>query len=390
MLLLKSEYMKAVFSLLTLMVVFIVACSATSTTPAPSNEDTQPAATSAPSNEDTQPVTAPTPSNEDTLPELAPDGYRSISAGAYQTCGVRADDTVECWSPETANFEALGDLGDLEGFLSLFELEPSNPPAGEFTAVSTGAFHSCGIRANDTVECWIAETISTEENLNFEILNPPSGEFKSVSAGGLYSCGIRADDTVDCWVAVSDASNESGLTLELLSAGITPPSGEFKSVSVGFFHACGIRTADRAECWGFGNFLLGRKEFDPSGEFTTVSAGTFHNCGIRADGTVECWGSGVTDSIGSEEGYYLELLNSPSGEFKAISAGGVHNCGIRTDDTIECWGDNEVISQFDDPPSGKFSAVSVGVVHNCATGLDGTVECWNLSAPDVSGDPTSP
>ena len=28
---------------------------------------------------------------------------------------------------------------------------------------------------------------------------PPSGEFASVSAGRLHTCGVRQDDSVECW-----------------------------------------------------------------------------------------------------------------------------------------------------------------------------------------------
>ncbi len=327
-------------------------------------------------------------------PGLVSDGFNSVSAGTLHTCGVRANNTVHCWSPQVVNFkdvEELGELGELFGF---FEIELSDPPAGEFKTVSAGTLHNCGVRMDDTVECWISGTSNDEEFSNFELLDPPSREFKSVSAGGLHSCGIRADDTVDCWLALMDTSAED-FGAAILFAGINPPSGEFKSVSAGILHSCGVRADNSVDCWGIGDSLggfLGQglgQSGPPSGEFKTVGASFIHSCGIRADNTVECWSGGLGDISVDIEGFD-ELFNMPSGEFTAIDTGIVHNCGIRTDNTIECWGPSEVVGQLDDPPTGEFSAITVGAVHNCAIRMDGTVVCWELKIPDVSGDSTSP
>ena len=31
------------------------------------------------------------------------------------------------------------------------------------------------------------------------LTKPPDGSFKSVSTAGNYACGVRSDDTIDCW-----------------------------------------------------------------------------------------------------------------------------------------------------------------------------------------------
>ena len=102
-----------------------------------------------------------------------------------------------------------------------------------------------------------------------------STTFKTVSAGDLHSCGLRTDDTIECWGGdrwrLSDAL-----------------SGTFKAISV-VGHSCGLRTDDTIECWG--PDYSGRSSIDvPSGTFIAISTDYSHSCGLRTDDTIECWG----------------------------------------------------------------------------------------------------
>ena len=67
----------------------------------------------------------------------------------------------------------------------------SDAPPGEFTAVSGGDEHSCGLRTDATIVCW--------GNNQDDQADAPPGEFTAVSAGGAHSCGLRTDSTVTCW-----------------------------------------------------------------------------------------------------------------------------------------------------------------------------------------------
>lgn len=103
----------------------------------------------------------------------APKGsFKSIAAGDYNSCGVRADGTVTCWGYT----DTLGRW---------------TPAQGAFTAISAGSFHACGVRTDGLVACW-------GHNMGGEA-SPPGGTFSAVSAGGYGSCGIRPDDELVCW-----------------------------------------------------------------------------------------------------------------------------------------------------------------------------------------------
>ncbi|WP_420436714.1 hypothetical protein [Candidatus Poriferisocius sp.] len=78
-----------------------------------------------------------------------------------------------------------------QSLVNTYRLESSS-----FTAVAAGGFHSCGIRINNTVECWGANWYGQ--------VNVPAGRFAAVSAGYRHSCGVRADGAVECWDWTAD------------------------------------------------------------------------------------------------------------------------------------------------------------------------------------------
>ena len=84
---------------------------------------------------------------------------------------MRRDGSVECW----------GD--DYHG--------QATPPAGEFSSVSAGYYHTCGVKTDGTVVCWGDD----EEGQ----VTPPAGEFTSVSSKQRSTCGVKRDGSVECW-----------------------------------------------------------------------------------------------------------------------------------------------------------------------------------------------
>jgi hypothetical protein len=190
--------------------------------------------------------------------------------------------------------------------------------AGSFKSVSAGYFHTCGVKADDTLACW--------GNNDYGEATPPAGSFKSVSAGAVHTCGVKADDTLACW-------GQSGY------GQATPPAGSFKSVSASAFHTCGVKADDTLACWGESGY---GQATPPAGSFKSVNAGTYHTCGVKADDTLACWGR---NDYGQ--------ATPPAGSFKSVSAGAWHTCGVKADDTLACWGNNDLgqaTPPSEDPP----------------------------------------
>ena len=122
------------------------------------------------------------------------------------------------------------------------------------------------------------------------LLEPPEGRFMSVSVGLWLDCGIKVDNSAECWGIGPVISDE-----------LNPPEGKYTSVSVGDDHACGIRIDQTVVCWGsnqgFDGDFLGQAT-PPDGPFEVINAGGYHTCGFRPDGEIRCWG-GI---VGGQEG----------------------------------------------------------------------------------------
>jgi actin-like ATPase involved in cell morphogenesis len=234
----------------------------------------------------------------------------------------------------------------------------SSPPEGtEFTTISAGARHTCGVDADEIVACWGDDSEGQA--------TPPSAErFVSLSAGRNHTCGIRADQTVHCWGQARE--------------GQRTPQGDrrYTTISAGWDHTCGLRTDETITCWGPER---GGASSPPVGEFVALDAGAQHSCAIRADDTVECWGADGRDDTADP------TAPSAGERFTSISAGDLHTCGIHFDDTVACWGDDQYGQST--PPEGRFVAISAGGVHTCGLRPDDSVDCWGAlgGPPDAAG-----
>ena len=157
-----------------------------------------------------------------TLPALV-----LLQATTFTACGdgLPRGGTEPTVSPQ-ANQQPVSPIPGYEG---------DGTPIAEFAFVSAGHEHTCGLKADGSVECWGDD--------EYGQATPPPREFASVSAGFSYTCGVRADGSVECW-----GSNEGGYGNVLGQA--TPPKGEFISVSAGVDYTCSVTRDGSVACWG--------------------------------------------------------------------------------------------------------------------------------------------
>jgi alpha-tubulin suppressor-like RCC1 family protein len=258
-------------------------------------------------------------------------GYKSVSTGGYHTCGVRSDDRILCW----------GYNGDGQA--------PTTPSTDTFKSVSAGGNHTCGLRSDDRILCW------GDHLLGQAPTTPSTDTFKSVSAGGNHTCGLRSDDRILCW-----GDNTYG------QAPTAPSADTFKSVSAGGNHTCGLRSDDRILCWG--SNTSGQAPTAPSADtFKSISAGGSHTCGVRMDDRVICWGDDL----------YFQVSSAPGTDtFKSVSAGTYSSCGVRSDDKVVCWGYNGNGQAPTTPSADTFRHVSASASHTCGVRSDDKVVCW--------------
>lgn len=217
--------------------------------------------------------------------------FTSLSAQYNVVCGLRDTGQIVCWgaSPSTHN--------------------------GPYIALSTGEYHVCAIKANQTLECWSSDDDTVIET-------EPSGKYKGIASMNHYSCALisgGADDgKLQCW---GDSPNYDFRA--------PPTNTVFTRIIGGANHGCAIKPDKTIVCYG----LLYYPEFPASTAFKALgNGGATHYCGILSDDTIFCWGSdgGVGGPAASE----------PAGSFTSVVLGSNHTCGVTSANRVVCAGDN--------------------------------------------------
>ncbi len=176
-----------------------------------------------------------------------------IDPGGYSVCGLRPDGSALCY-----NFQGVP------------------PPEEErFAAISTAGAHACGLTKDGGALCWghnIAGQVSSLKNGEYiaEAVSPPEdGAFSAIVTGAYHTCGLRLDGSAVCWGydfdgwaervsgTVPDPDDAWGKELleqheRLSNIPISaPPADErFTAITAGVLHACGLRRDGGISCWG--------------------------------------------------------------------------------------------------------------------------------------------
>jgi alpha-tubulin suppressor-like RCC1 family protein len=224
-----------------------------------------------------------------------------VSAGYNHSLGVRANGTAWAWG-----FNAQGRLGD---GTETSRLSPVSVVGGfsDWIQVSAGGYQSLGLRANGTTWAWgrnafgqlgIGTVPSVFPNI-VAYASPLSvvggfTDWVQVSAGLAHSLGVRANGSAWAW-----GYNTGGQLGDNTTANKSSPVSivggftDWIQVSGGGSHSLGVRSNGTAWAWGFnGQGQLGdntttsrSSPVSVVGGFTDwiqVSAGLFHSLGVKS------------------------------------------------------------------------------------------------------------
>jgi alpha-tubulin suppressor-like RCC1 family protein len=272
------------------------------------------------------------------------------------TCGIRTDHTLWCWGPN-----GNGQLGDNTTGPDRFTPKQVGTRSN-WASVSAGASHTCAVRTDHTLWCWggdaqgqIGDGAATAGNHVLPTRVGTRSDWSAVSSGYQHTCGVRTDHTLWCWGSDGDGQLGDGETIGgQLAPHRVGSRTDWSSVSSGNRHTCGIRTDHSLWCWGGDGYeQLGDGaggDFRPSPtkvgtqlNWSSIRAGTFHTCGTRTDHTLWCWGWNSDGQIGDGTSGTNRSIPKRVGSLKnwaKAGAGGSHTCGVRTDHHLWCWGDS--------------------------------------------------
>jgi alpha-tubulin suppressor-like RCC1 family protein len=258
---------------------------------------------------------------------------------------------------------AIGEIAAW-GYNNEGECNVPEPNTG-FTAVSGGAFHSLGLRADSSIAAW-------GDNLfNQCVLPSPNTDFNSISAGGFHSLALKSNGSIVAW-----GSDNYGV------CDVPEPNTGFTAVAAGFYHSLGLK-ADTAGgsivAWGDTTFGQGTLP-SPNTGFTAIAAGGFHSLGLKIGGSIVAWGRNSDHQC---------VVPEPNTGFKTIAAGGSHSLGLKIDGSIIAWGDNS-FGQCNVPePNKGFIAIAAGGDHSLGLKIDGSIIAWGDNT-DLEGIVPSP
>lgn len=287
--------------------------------------------------------------------------WRSVSAGAFATCGRRADGNLYCWGDDGA-----GVLGNDAGGS---QSTPGVVVGGftDWTAVSVGFGTACGRRSTGRLYCWGRNergqagigAAGPQLEVPTEVVGGRT-DWVQVDVGDDHACGRRANGSLHCWGhdwfggIGNGAPQGSGVVVPAPAR--VAGGGVWSTVDVGSNTACARRPNGRLFCWGDdGSFQLGNGEPPRSrstpgevagGRTDWVSVGTAlsggHTCARRAGGRLFCWGSDSAGQVGSGlpfRGNVVEVAAvAGNRRWTTVSAGRAHTCARRSDGRLFCWG----------------------------------------------------
>lgn len=357
-----------------------------------------------------------------TAPSLVPGGqtWKDLSgAGSDQfssqtghSCAIQADDTISCWG---ANIFAQLGIGSTGGYR---DTPSSLSGGGAWKQVATGFSHSCGIKTDDTAWCWGDDSTGQLGNgATAGTQTAPSAvsggdTWKKLTASSSYmTCGIKTNDTLWCWGADTTGQLGNGaIAGNQISPVQIDGGGTWKDVVASHQAGCGIKSDDTLWCWGsdsagqLGNgAAITGDQISPTivtggSTWRSVTIGNGFTCGVKMDETAWCWGDDIQGQLGNgattgnqvdpvpvSGGYLWKSLSSSRGANQRIT------CGIQKDDTLWCWGyddlgtlGNGAITGIQESPfpvqgGGTWKKISVAGSTACALSTNGQLYCWGFA-----------
>ncbi len=342
--------------------------------------------------------------------------WTAFSAAGGHTCGVRSDGRVYCWG-----YNGDGRCGN--GTYITPQLVPSRVTGvgSNGSSVEGGGHHTCAVLADGSTWCWGANSdgqLGTETPDASTVPDPVyhmASNVTAVSAGAYHSCGIRSG-ALYCWGQNDHGQLGNNYTWgSIFPVLVVGMNSQVTHVSAGDFHTCARKSDGSLRCWG-------KNEYGQLGDNTTVnrlspvlvsgmssgvasvSAGGFVTCAVLTDGSLRCWGRNDYGFVG--DGTEIQRLTpvTPSGMGSgvlSVSVGGLATCALKTNQSVWCWGPN-LFGELGDGTTtsslvpvqvqslpANMASVHAGGAHVCAVSSGGGAWCWGNNDSGRIGDGTT-
>lgn len=329
------------------------------------------------------------PRHLNSISELEPTpDFIDVSMGNLHTCAISDDNKGWCWGKGEYGQLANGESGDA-GIQSEYPSQISAPAnLGRdlsLTQISSGVFHSCGLDDENKIWCWGDNEYGQLGTRNNELANLPTKidhdplelgnelNFTAVSSGNYHSCGLDTENKIWCWgynqsgqLGISNNDDTNQPTKINHDPQNTGNEIEFIYLNASRNHSCAIDFFNKAWCWGLNNsYQLGISEdldesnlpikidhlpdgFQDEVSFQLIHSSYTNSCGIDLENRLWCWGKDENGKLGNGEISITRKLtqveNQPLGpeqiplRFIDVKQGYNFSCAISTHNEVWCWG----------------------------------------------------
>ena len=354
--------------------------------------------------------------------------WSTVATGGDHTCAIR-DGDVYCWGQNDSG-ESRGNAGGIQTTPFKVATSPMTPlPASGFTQVAAGGEHSCAI-GEGQLWCWGSKEAIGQDHSFMERVGTLD-DWTEVSTGKDHTCGISTSMGILCWGR--NDRTQLGQTDGQDRAMPTAPSNGLPAgrvplhVLAGAGYTCALLgmtptdTMGELWCWGENgnkeitdnngmNPIATATMMGTAADWTRVTGGERRLCAMRG-GHGYCWGQTYTGGLG--DGVFNEQIAVTSatdlGVVDDVELGmSTHSddgddlgC-LSTNGQIKCWGENAHGGvgagipadlsprgvEVHAPNAHAWTHVVAGHNHSCAVTDDNQMFCWGEDAEgEVDGQP---
>ena len=180
--------------------------------------------------------------------QLPASGWSEVATGIDFSCGLRGGQAL-CWG-----YNAHGQLGRQSAS------SPDATPTAiaittSFVKIAVGARHVCGVTAAGMMQCWghndvgqLGDGTATDRTTPVTV----RGEWTAISLGERHSCGLQGG-ALFCWGSNAYAQLGTPMALDQLGPVRIGTFDDWEQVAAGQFHTCATR-AGSVYCWGSQQF----------------------------------------------------------------------------------------------------------------------------------------
>ncbi len=273
--------------------------------------------------------------------------WLQVTSGISHSCAIRSEggrNGLYCWGENKA-----GQAGDP----SFNIVQVPRPLMGKqygWVYVTGGFSHTCAIRDEEgkkKLYCWGANSdgqlgLGVVDRAHAEPAEVSGGfdDWTAVSGGYYHTCGIRDEGgsrKLYCWGnGGTGQRGDEGSGKKLTPVSLAGTNDSWRALAAGSNHTCAIRdegTERMLYCWGDNRYgQLGAGGMDRSNkpvklqssysDWSQMSAGETHTCAVRDNGgrhQLFCWGRNQYGQLGdgSDESRFapIEVTGKPSKKY---------------------------------------------------------------------------